>query len=239
MTGSLRNAIVGVTSGLLLAVATSANAAPINLVANGDFSAGLSGFTTDYGFQGDDLGSDRDLWDPGIFGLDDSAEGRHTLWTTTHDHTSGSGTMMLVNGQTTSASTVWRQTVNVDANQNYFFEAWAMNLCCNTAGAWGDSGLGFYINGVLLGSNLTSGSGLWNGLSNTWFSAGATLATLEIRNSSTIFSGNDFALDDLFLGTESSLNPTPEPASMLLLLTGIPVARAAYRRRQAKRQQGC
>jgi hypothetical protein len=142
--------------------------------------------------------------------------------------------MMLVNGQTTSASTVWEQSVAVNPGTTYFFEAWAMNLCCNLAGSFGDSALEFYINGVLLGSNLTSGSGIWTGLSNTWFSAGSSLATLEIRNGSTIYSGNDFALDDLYLGTESNLNPAPEPASMLLLLTGIPVARAAYRRRAAK-----
>ena len=215
-----------------LLVSAVSDAAPINIIGNADFSGGNSGFSSDYLFTSDSPAND-DLWPAGVYGIDDSASGRHPLWVTNGDHTSGSGAMMLVNGQTTSASTVWRQSVNVAANTTYFFEAWAMNLCCNLAGTWGDSGLGFYINGMLLGSGLTTGSGVWAGLSNTWFSAGSTLATLEVRNASTIYSGNDFALDDLFLGTETSLNPTPEPASMLLLGTGLlGVARAVRRRRK-------
>lgn len=217
---------------LFVFISASAHAAPVNLVANSDFSAGNTGFSSDYLFTSDTAAND-DLWPAGVYGIDDSASGRHPLWVTNGDHTSGAGNMMLVNGQTTSASTVWRQSVNVAANTTYFFEAWAMNLCCNLAGTWGDSGLGFYINGMLLGSGLTTGSGVWGGLSTTWFSAGSTLATLEVKNASTVFSGNDFALDDLFLGTESSLNPTPEPASMLLLGTGlVGIARAVRRRRK-------
>lgn len=240
MTGSLRNAIVGATSAMLLALAVPASAAPVNLVTNGDFSGGLAGFTTDYDFRADTLGVNDDLWDPGIYGLDDSAIGRHPYWATTGDHDSGSGTFMLVNGRTDTASTVWRQTVNVTSGTDYFFEAFAMNLCCNAESGllFPPPSLEFWINGLLIGTGGAGPAGTWAGLSNVWNSASSTLAVLEVRNTSTVYNGNDFGLDDLYLGTESSLTPAPEPASMLLLLTGgIPLARAAYRRRRAAKQQ--
>lgn len=214
----------------VLVFAVGASAAPINLVTNGDFTAGNCCFTSDYAYQPDGPALD-DLWQPGVYGVDDSAVGRHPYWVAQGDHTTGDGQMLLVNGQTTSVSSVWRQTVDVAADTDYFFEAWGMNLCCNFEGAWGTPSLEFYINGLLVGSGLIDGPGVWVGLSTVWHSAAATLATLEVRNTSTIFSGNDFALDDLFLGTDSSLNPTPEPASMLLLGSGLLGLGAAVRKR--------
>lgn len=224
------------TTLLVVLSASWAAAAPVNLITNGDFSAGNTGFSSDYNFITDDPAAINDLWDPGLYAIDDNADTLHQYWVTEGDHTTGSGNMMLVNGQTTSAGTVWRRSVAVAENTSYYFETWAMNLCCNSThpGERFESALAFYINDTLIGSNLTSGAGVWAGISSLWFSAGASTAILEVRNSSVVYGGNDFALDDLYLGTESSLTPAPEPASMLLLGTGLAaIARRKYRARRS------
>lgn len=224
MSFNLRSYLI---AGLMMLCGGAASASSMNLVVNGDFSNGNLGFTSDYSYQ-PDLGSPDDMWNPGLFTIDDSAVGRHSYWVPTGDHTGG-GAMLLANGDTESASTVWRQTVAVTADTTYFFSTWAMNLCCNIPVDPGMSQLALYINGEFLRNIFTNGPGVWEQSEATWFSAGSALAMLEVRNSSRLYGGNDFALDDLYLGTGSAV--TPEPATMGLLLTGLGVAlRRRYHR---------
>jgi hypothetical protein len=94
----------------------------------------------------------------------------------------------------------------------YYFEAWVMNACCpppygNGITPVGPSELSFYANGQLLGTRTSSLLGVWEGLSTTWDSGGTTSVTLELVNANTEPSGNDFGVDDVFLGIESSIPP--------------------------------
>lgn len=212
--------IAAAVCGMLL-LAGSSWAAPVNLVQNGSFSDGNVGFSTDYMFT-PNLPSMDDLWEPGVFGLDSNAAERHPYWSTVGDHT-GNGAFMLVNGVTHGPSTVWQQSIAVTPNTNYFFEAWAMDLCCNALmpEQYVPPTLEFWINGALLGANMTGGTGVWQGLSNLWYSANTSLAVLEVRNTSTAYDGNDFGIDDMYLGTETNLQPTPEPETWVLLGIGL------------------
>lgn len=213
--------------------ASGAVAAPVNLIFNGDFSAGNVGFASDYTYTDDDPLADADLWDPGNFGIDDSTDGRHPLWQRIGDHTTGTGNMFMGNGDEQEGLVVWERAVSgLSLNTDYFFEGFVMNLCCTDFDRPGPQ-LGFYANGILLGIGATQTPGLWAGISQLWNSGGNDTVVLQLRNASTIYDGNDFALDDLYLGTESSLNPTPEPASILLLGSGIAaLARRRYQKRQ-------
>lgn len=217
---------------LLFAATLGASAAPVNLVTNGSFTDGTVGFSTDYTFQPDTASAD-DMWNPGLYTIDDSASGRHSLWTNTGDHTTGTGNFMLVNGRTDVTSTVWRQAIAVAQNTWYFFEAWSLDLCCNDSipnTAYVPSELSYWINGFLVGT-ASSVTGVWQGVSSMWNSASASLAVLEIRDASTAYSGNDNGIDDIYFGTESSMDPVPEPASMLLLGTGLSWAGYQARKR--------
>ena len=67
--------------------------------------------------------------------------------------------------------------------------------------------LSFYANEELLGTRTAEGVGHWVGLSTTWHSGSATTVTLKLVNANTVLIGNDFAVDDVFLGTESTVPP--------------------------------
>ena len=198
---------------LLLAstlLTSTAYALPVNLVPNGTFEAQNSQFTSQYSFT------------PG----GNTAEGQYTVSTTSHpwntlfiqtaDHTSGTGYMMVANGSPVDGSIVWRsQAIPVSSGTDYFFEAFVKNVCCTSSYTGGNSPaiLEFSVslnNGpaVSLGTVTTDlGSGAWQGLSEQYSSTGTGTVILALVNRNTAAGGNDFAIDDIYFGTESVVNP--------------------------------
>jgi hypothetical protein len=241
MTGFLRTAALGVALSVgVLGIAGVATAAPVNMVTNGDFSSGNTGFSSGYDFT-PGIGID-----PGVYTIGTDPAGWHPLWVSGGDHTSGNGNMFLGNGSTTLGQTVWQsQSINVEAGQNYFFEAFVANVCCTDFIRMnGPSLLNFTIsfNGgpaISLGTRSTNPAvaGVWQGLSTEWLSTTAGSVILALTNGSDVYDGNDFAMDDVYFGTETSIDPVPEPATIALLLTGLPLAQAVRRRRAAARQK--
>jgi gliding motility-associated-like protein len=157
-----------------------------NLIVNGDFSAGNTGFTSQY-----------------VFAANNTTEGEYfvgpnpQLWNASTnscaDHT-GNGNMMLVNGNPIADQTVWTQTINVVPNTNYAFSTWIQSIY-NVNPAQ----LQFSINGKDLGSAITASvpSCNWQQFYTTWNSGNSTTALISIVNKNTIIMGNDFALDDI------------------------------------------
>lgn len=176
-----------------------------NLVPNGDFSAGNSQFSSDYAYA--------DL---------NTLEGEYTVGTNPQafnsnllmigDHTTGDGLMFIGNGKATPDRVWYSGPIAVSPGTKYYFEAWVMNACCpppygDGISPVGPSELSFYANGVLLGTRTSKELGVWEGLSTTWESGSATSVTLKLVNANTEPSGNDFGVDDVFLGIESTVNP--------------------------------
>lgn len=215
--------------------AAGAAQAQANLVTNGSFEAGNAGFSSDYAYA------------PGGNG----AEGQYTVrsnpfpWNgffiSAADHTTGSGLMYVGNGSPTSGSIVWRsEAIAVTPGTDYFFEAFVMNVCCSSAFPGNSpSILEFSVQGLAtesLGTATTdlALAGTWEGLSRPWNSGANTSVVLSLINRNTARAGNDFAIDDIYLGTTSTVTPIPEPETVALMGAGLAALGAVARRRRGR-----
>lgn len=162
-----------------------------NLVNNGDFSSGNSGFTSGYSFVAANTIE-------GQYGVGNSPGTWNRSLGNCGDHTTGNGNMMLVNGSPQANAKVWSQTISVIPNTNYTFATWIESLISTNPAS-----LQFSINGVNLGNNISADNSAcrWNLFTATWNSATNTTAVISIVNNNTVADGNDFALDDIFFGT--------------------------------------
>lgn len=176
---------------LLVAFALSlpmAGAMAQNLVVNGDFEAGNTGFSNDY------LYAPLDMVSAGTYCVVANPASVHSSWSSFGDHTTGAGLMLVANGDTSPTNVVWRQTVSVSTNTGYLFSGWAASAFPEYPGSFF-----LYVNGTQIGSsvNLPWVTGLWQNYSAVWTSGNSTDACLEVRVLSTSYYGNDFVLDDL------------------------------------------
>jgi len=159
-----------------------------NLVQNGDFEQGNTSFSSDYvynpGFTMFPFGSYEVTSTPASF-------------PDCPDHTSGSGSYMVVDGAQTPNLQVWCQTVPVTANTDYNLSAWALSFVTNAPFAL----LKFTINGVAVGStlNVSPPQCLWRPFSAIWNSGANTSATICIEDITVTGSNNDFGIDDIAL----------------------------------------
>jgi gliding motility-associated-like protein len=158
-----------------------------NLIINGDFSAGATGFSSDYTLVNPNLTE-------GEYYVDSSPQAWNNSLSNCGDHTNVSGNMLLVNGSPVSDLNVWTQTVPVMPNTNYSFSTWVQALWSPNPAL-----LKFSINGNDLGATITASlpTCTWTQFYTTWNSGNNTLATISIVNKNTAIQGNDFALDDI------------------------------------------
>lgn len=162
-----------------------------NLVVNGDFSAGNTGFISDYQYK------PPPNVNAGEYFVGPSSQAWHSGMSDCRDHTGNNGNMMLVNGATVVGAKVWSQTIAVTPNTNYEFSTWIQTLNNATPAE-----LQFSINNQPLGNPLISGTACnWMQFYTTWNSGNATTATITIINKNQVYSGNDFGLDDISFST--------------------------------------
>ena len=194
--------------------ATAFTNVAVELVRNGDFSQGNTGFTSAYGVAGGFYsGGATGLWPESLYAVDTNANKYHPNFFG-RDHTTGDGKFMMVNGAGFDTTTVWKQSIAVQPNTTYYFSSWAMSL--NTVTPY--ARLKFLINDSLFGTTAVLPAGnpkpngpfTWERFYGTWNSGSNTFITIAIVDLQTAAGGNDFGLDDISFGT---LSPTPFTAA--------------------------
>lgn len=190
-TGASNDTVTGLSAGTYTVTITdgSCSATGPQLVVNGDFSGGNTGFSSSYVYCNTancivnegmySVGANPNFFHTGFFGA---------------DHTTGSGDMMIVNGAGTAGTSVWCQTITVTPNTVYQFSTWVSSM--NTSSP---AQLQFSINNVPIGTtfNAPATTYTWNQFFATWNSGSNTTATICILNQNTSLGGNDFGLDDI------------------------------------------
>jgi PKD repeat protein len=176
-----------------------------NLVVNGDFSAGNLGFSSGYTFCSTSpclltagafagagyyaVGSNTQFYHPSFWGC---------------DHTTGTGDLLIVNGNGVTNVSVWCETISVTPNTDYVFSTWLSTM--NGVGTPPNPALlQFTINGIPLGTPFGGPAFppqcTWLQFCNTWNSGANTTANICITNQNTTLGGNDFGLDDISFKT--------------------------------------
>lgn len=197
-------------------------------VTNGDFSGGNTGFSSGYTYTT----ADAPTFTAGNYTIGTNPSTYNGGWVSL-SAPSGSGNMMIVNGSTTSGTTVWSETVNVTPGITYTFTVDAAEIYSFSNGTPDPSpaSLNFYVGDTLLGTLPVDANtpGTWQTFSDTYSSGADTSETLTITDTDDQFQGNDFALDDI------SDTSTPEPASIFLFGSGLLGIAGFWRRRFAAR----
>lgn len=166
---------------------------PQNLVTNGDFELGNTGFTSNYALFPPSS--------PGHYLISGNPTNMNPAFCTLADHTTGAGNMMIVDGSLAGATDIiWSQTVNVQARTNYVLTIFAATPNRTLASPV----IGITVNGniVLAPQTIPNGTAnfcQWRQYTTTFNTINATTAQINIYSTATVGAGNDVLLDDIQL----------------------------------------
>ena len=185
-----------------------------SLVINGDFSAGNTGFSSDYTyFTGPLAGNGTYSVVPsnGISGYAD--------WTANagKDPSGAVSNLLVADGDSTSVAAsaspkrVWYQSIALTANTQYTFSFSGIDV---NATPVSNAKLALLIDGLQVGELLANQA--WQSLSYTFNSGLSTSLLFALADNNRDSAWNDFAIDDIAL-----VATTPVPPALLLFLTAI------------------
>ncbi|MCT4602281.1 MAG: hypothetical protein N4A59_05120, partial [Marinifilum sp.] len=196
------------------------------LITNGDFDLGNTGFYSEYVYCPDPVLSSanhshsQSLWQEGRYAVDNDPNEYHANFSSCGGHTGNNpDNYLIVNGAPDEDVVVWSQTITVNPNQYYAFSTWACNVHPTNPAR-----LEFMIDGVLMGDYIEPSSGStcnWEEFYSLWYSGSNTSIEISIVNKNLIRSGNDYALDGI------SFNPLIEvPDSRLVTVVDPAIVNA-------------
>ena len=218
-------------SAIALAIPFIASA---NLVVNGDFELGNTGFTSSHNlvigtgtalFPAPPVApanavsgpgpADDNMYDEGTYTVTNAQPGAwHALWRNDLDLI-GHNRYMLINGDTAAGTTVWSQAIVpplVDGQLYRLSFDVANVLSSGTAAAQLSLSLG---NSIVLNVNAPAGNAQWQNVFGDFIFESSGGSNANILNAIVAFEGNDFAIDNIIL------EAVPEPFTMALGAAGI------------------
>lgn len=217
----LKLALVAFLAGTGLA---SAN----ELVVNGDFSLGNSGFTSDYTYSTYFCCDAHGIYNVVPVG-NINASAAYGDWTnvTTTPSGSATGNVFIADGATNANLSFWKQSVTVTPNTTYTFSFYGAET--STLGT--PAVLQALVNGVAVGTALTTDPYGWHFATYTWNSGSNTTANLALTDTELASAFNDFAVDNISF---SSVGAVPEPSTWAMMILGFAaIGFMAYRRKSA------
>jgi hypothetical protein len=212
------NKLIAAAAVAALSVAGSAHAS--ELLTNGTFDAGNTGFQSGYTYA-----ATHDLYPEGTYDVITNPQADHNLFSAFADHTPGAdtGLMMVINGSGVADTTIWSEGTAATpligaAGTAFTFSFWLASVYPASPAS-----LNLWINGEKLNGvtfNALGGQenlGVWQNFTYSGVSGAQGISSITLTNSNLEPNGNDFALDDLSLqGTA-----VPEPTSWALMLMGF------------------
>ena len=160
-----------------------------DMVVNGDFTAGDTGFVSGYTY----CNAANCLVPEGRYAVGSNPPFYHGAFVGA-DHTTGVGNFMIVNGDSLG-QTVWEEAITgILPNTNYTFSLWVCSVHPVSPAQ-----LRFSISGNPAGNVFAAPSttGTWQQFYVIWNSGSNTTAAISIINLNNTAQGNDFGLDDI------------------------------------------
>lgn len=201
-----RALVTAPASSVTLSMQTSGSQTAVN----GNFSAGNSGFTTQYTYN------PASIWNEGTYAVGPNPNAVHPNFGTWGDHTTGTGNYMIVNGSVLPNRTIWQQTVTFPSGSTVTMSYWVLSLAL-PAGS-----LRVMVNGVQAGTGQAAPGavGSWSLRTQTFTAPANGVCTIALQGVITAGSGNDFGIDDISFTYSCTATKTawliPNPAPMPL-----------------------
>lgn len=174
------------------------------LITNGDFELGNTGFTSDHQYAPTGFVSWGNYSIRDVNTLVGAKAGN--IWSCL-DHTTGTipGKFFICNHGGIQGNAIWRTTVPVEAGKEYLFCAYLNNLMKPgfANGGCNDPNVELWIvgQGMIASLSVNELPDVWVPLSGTWTAPTTGIVTLEILDSTPTLGCNDIALDDISFTT--------------------------------------
>ncbi|MCW3102409.1 MAG: hypothetical protein JWO09_849 [Bacteroidetes bacterium] len=191
---STATSISGLAAGnYSVTVIDTCRAAGPELVTNGHFEDGNTGFSTGYNCCAGGPGNYAVDVDPSFYNAGHSGSGY-----------GGGGNYLIGDGSTVAGTSIWCQSIAVTPNTYYTLSAFVASNYTTALAV-----IEFDINGIPVGTvNAPATTFTWDPFQTVWFSGASTSANICIIDQNTISGGNDYGIDNISFKSCTSCTAT-------------------------------